>query len=103
MLFLQRLKLDWDKQVPSMRKAWLYKDAQGVHACCGIFLHLMAEFKACVPAEDYERACPSLKKQFDMGYLDPELESFLTRCVPPANLHEVSFLRTVASVIIPCL
>ncbi len=92
---MKRLKLDWDKLVPTMRKPWTFKDAQLVHACCGLFNHLMSEFKKAVPTEDFEAMCDSLEKQFELGYLDPELEGFLVRYLPPANLHDVSFLKTL--------
>ena len=59
----------------------------------------MAEFKLRVPPEDYDGVTESLHNQFNLGYLDPELEGFLSRCVPPANLNEVSFLRTAAGLV----
>ena len=55
----------------------------------------MNEFKKAVPAEDFASISDSVHKQFEMGYLDPELEGFLVRQLPPANLQEVSFLKTL--------
>lgn len=58
----------------------------------------MSEFKKAVPAEDYAAISDSVYKQFEMGYLDPELEGFLVRQLPPANLQEVSFLKTLGRI-----
>lgn len=94
MLLIDRMCRDWDKLPPTMRKAWVLKDVLNLHTCCGAFLTLIDQLQSRIPEKDYQAALPSIQEQFLLGYLDPEILHVVETTVPPANLTQVSFLRT---------
>lgn len=113
-LFIERLKGDWDRQPVGMKQPWLTKTALPVHASCGGFLAIMAALKASVPQADYESTEKHVRDQFQIGFLDGDINLFLESTVPPVNLQQVNFVRTSqgvffsfcimcpASCILPC-
>ncbi len=91
-LFVSRLKHDWDKLPSKMRKVYAWKDAVALHAVCGAFISLLSDLQGRVPGNDYSEAKPLLQSQFDLGYLDPEIENMLMQ--PPPAPGDVPFFRT---------
>lgn len=91
-LFVSRLKNDWDKLPSKMRKVYAWKDAVCLHAVCGAFISLLSDLQGRVPGNDYLEAVPLLQSQFDLGYLDPEIENMLLQ--PPPAPGDVPFFRT---------
>ena len=83
--------MDWDKLPSGMKKVYSWKDALCLHATCGAFLSLLNDLKHTVPSADYNEAETLLRGQFELGYLDPEIENLLT-ARPPAPA-EVDFFR----------
>ena len=77
-----------------MKQCWLTKTALSVHASCGGFLAIMAALKDSVPQTDYESTEKHVRDQFDIGFLDGDINLFLETCVPPVNLQQVNFVRT---------
>lgn len=96
LLFLSRLRDDWDSKPPAMRTQWTFKEALNLHAITGGFLCLKHELQAKVPKADFDAAVKDLDAQFQTGLLDPQIEHLLFQNVPPPNLHEVAFLRILA-------
>ena len=92
-MFLGRLKSDWDRQPPGMKKAWGVKEATFVHAACAGYICIMEALKLTIPQADFTREEPQLRQQFLHSCVDPEIVSFLESTVPPVNLHEVNFVR----------
>lgn len=90
-LFVKRLKMDWDKLPNGLKKVYSWKDAVCLHAICGAFLSLLNDLKHAVPSADYHEAETLLLGQFELGYLDPEIENLLS-ARPPA-VGEVEFFR----------
>lgn len=91
-LFVSRLKNDWDKLPCKMRKVFVWKDAVSLHAVCGAYLSLLSDLQGRVPRNDFVEAVPLLQSQFDLGYLDPEIENMLLQ--PPPAPGDVPFFRT---------
>ena len=89
---LVRMKSDWDR-LP-VKKPWTYKDAQVLHAVCGIFQYLLDSLKAQLPEHDYQSNEGRLCDQFESGFLDAELQFLLESSAPPIQLSTVQFLRT---------
>lgn len=89
---LDRMKADWDR-LP-VKKPWSYKDAQLLHALCGVFLYLVDSLKSQLPEQDYQSSEGRLCDQFESGFLDAELQFLLESCAPPIQLNTVQFLRT---------
>lgn len=98
-LFIQRLKGDWDRAPSGMKKAWSYKDAFNLHACCGGFLAIMNSLKREIPQSDYLTAEAQIKEQFNLSILDPDITHFLETTVPPVSLNNVNFVRTVGGLV----
>lgn len=92
-MFLGRLKNDWDRLPPGMKKPWGVKEASAVHAACAGFICIMEALRQAIPQADYVREEPQLRQQFQHSCIDPEIISFLESTVPPVNLHEVNFVR----------
>ena len=95
MLFLERLKFDWDKQPPKMRSCWQVKEAITLHAVAGAYLFLRKSLESKIPQADFKSCIDDIDEQFRKGFLDPELEQLLSTSVPPSSLNEVSFMRTL--------
>ena len=83
---------DCDKQGTS-RKAWSSKELVPLHVSCGGFLAFMRSLKDKIAPGEYSKHEQSLKDQFMVGALDPEIVHVLQTTVPPASLEAVSFLR----------
>ena len=92
--FISRLKKDWDRLPPGMKKVWVFKDAFPVHAACGGFMAILEALKKNIPKVDYDQASSTLEEQFSLGYLDPDIQQFLENTVPPVQLHTVNFVRS---------
>lgn len=90
---LERMKRDWDRQPPGLRKPWNFKEASQCHSMCGIFAHLVARLQTKIPSTDFEAAQPDLLNNFMSAVYDPELANMLVTSAPPINLTAVSFLR----------
>ena len=90
-LFVKRLKMDWDKLPNGMKKVYSWKDAVTLHATCGAFLSLLNDLKHAVPSADNKEAEELLIGQFELGYLDPEIENLLNARLPA--VAEVEFFR----------
>ena len=73
LLFLERLKGDWDRQPADYRKQWTVKDAMLLHSVTGAFIHFRHGLKSHIPKKDYDAALPNLDTQFLSGYIDAEL------------------------------
>jgi len=85
---------DWDKLMPSMRKAWNFKDTSGLHAACGGFIYFMNLLKEKLPTAEFEKVHEELEVQFMMGFLDPDIHHALETTAPPAPVDSVQFLRS---------
>eukprot|EP00435_Cladocopium_sp_Y103_P038727 s2011_g10.t1 len=86
-LCLQRLENDWDRALS--KKCWNYKDAQTLHAVCGVFLSIIDTLQKTVPEQDFEDNFDRLREQFHSGFLDSQLQTLLENAAPPVNLHQV--------------
>jgi len=84
---------DFDRQAPTMRKAWTFKDASSLHAACGAFLHFVRLLQSQVPQADFRQREANLRQQFALGVFDPDLLHAIESSVPPSSLDSVSFLR----------
>lgn len=84
-----------------MRKVYAWKEALTLHATCGAFLSLLNDLKHRVPATDYKEAEEFLGQQFELGYLDAEIEHMLAG--PPPAVTEVEFFRLVVILVIVIL
>eukprot|EP00435_Cladocopium_sp_Y103_P070774 s395_g36.t1 len=91
-LLIRRMCSDWDKQ-GSSRKAWSSKELIPLHVSCGGFLAFMRALKDKIAPGEYAKHEQSLKDQFMVGALDPEILHVLQTTVPPASLEAASFLR----------
>ncbi|CAL1167352.1 unnamed protein product [Cladocopium goreaui] len=94
-LLIRRMCSDWDKQGTS-RKAWSSKELVPLHVSCGGFLAFMRSLKDKIAPGEYSKHEQSLKDQFMVGALDPEIVHVLQTTVPPASLEAVSFLRAIS-------
>ena len=88
------MKLDWDRTVVSMRRAWNFKDASSLHSTCEVFLYLLNTLERKIPREEFEGCKDELWKNFRLGLYDPEIEHLVEHYTPPIDLTVVSFLRT---------
>ena len=87
---------DWDRLPPGMKKPWGYKEALVVHAACGGYITIMSALQASVPQADYEAHEAQIREQFNLSYLDADIIHLLETTVPPVNLSDVNFVRTVS-------
>eukprot|EP00435_Cladocopium_sp_Y103_P033211 s2906_g8.t1 len=92
-LVIDRMCGDFDRQAPSMRKPWTFKDASSLHAACGAFQHFMRLLQRGVSQADFQRREANLKQQFALGVFDPDLLHAIETTVPPSSLESVGFLR----------
>ena len=88
---LQRLESDWDRALT--KKCWNYKDAQALHAVCGVFLSVVDSLRKNVPERDFQENFERLQEQFHSGFLDSQLQTLLETAAPPVNLLQVPFVR----------
>ena len=93
-MFIERLKKDWDRLPPGLKKPWAFKDALQVHASCGGFITILETLRKNIPKADYDTAVTTLQEQFSLDYLDPDIVAFLENGVPPVQLAEVNFVRS---------
>ncbi|CAK9062230.1 unnamed protein product, partial [Durusdinium trenchii] len=96
-MFIERLKKDWDRLPPGLKKPWAFKDALQVHASCGGFITILETLRKNIPKADYDTAVTTLQEQFSLGYLDPDIVAFLENGVPPVQLAEVNFVRNIVT------
>ncbi|CAK9062220.1 unnamed protein product [Durusdinium trenchii] len=96
-MFIERLKKDWDRLPPGLKKPWVFKDALQVHASCGGFITILETLRKNIPKADYDTAVTTLQEQFSLGYLDPDIVAFLENGVPPVQLAEVNFVRNIVT------
>ena len=89
--FLHRLTEDWDRL--HVKKPWSFKDAQLIHATCGVFISLMDTLQAEIPEQDWLACRPRMHQQFMSGFLDAECQHVLDTAVPPVQLTTVGFIR----------
>ena len=94
LLFLERLKGDWDRQ--TNHSCWTVKDAMTLHAVSGAFLFLRDSLHSKIPQADFQNAIAEIDQQFHKGFLDAELHQLLSTAVPPSALNDVSFMRRLA-------
>ncbi|CAL1145066.1 unnamed protein product [Cladocopium goreaui] len=93
LLFVDRIKQDYDSSQPAMRKAVSYTIGLQKHQACGAFLHFLRMFERLAPPADYDRAYVELHKMFLRGLLDADLQHVLTTSFPPGDLSAIAAFR----------
>ncbi|CAK9076667.1 unnamed protein product [Durusdinium trenchii] len=93
LLLIERMKADWDRS--SVRKPWGVKETTHLHSMCGAFIHFRSMFEAKVSSEEYAKHSQSLHSNFLQGFLDADLEHGLLTTVPPGDVTNIGFLRTI--------
>lgn len=88
---------EWDKQSPTMRKAFSFRDLASLHASCGGFLHFVNLLRSTVASSEFETHYATLLDQFMMGFLDPDIMHALETSAPPSSMTAVAFLRQACS------
>lgn len=96
LLFVDRIKQDYDSSQPAMRKAVSYTIGLQKHQACGAFLHFLRMFERLAPPADYDRAYVELHKMFLRGLLDADLQHVLTTSFPPGDLSAIAAFRQLA-------
>lgn len=92
---------EWDKQSPTMRKPFNFRDLSLLHASCGGFLHFADLLRNTVASSEFEKHYGTLLDQFMMGFLDPDIMRALETSAPPSSMSAVAFLRQVCSEKLP--
>ena len=80
MLFIKRLESDHDATPPPMRKAFT-------------FLHFLSQLQKLSPPAAFEEAEKSLRTQFMLGYMDPDLSHVLESQFPPGDVSSIAAFR----------
>ena len=63
---------------------------------------IMEALKEKVPQADAAAQEPQLRQRFEASFLDDDIVHFLSETVPPADLYQVSFLRTARDAYANC-
>lgn len=94
LLFVDRIIADFDHTAQPLRKALSFRDALSKHQACGGFLHFLKALERIAPASDFQTMKDDLLRQFQYGYLDPDILHSLENQVPPGDIGAVSAFRT---------
>ncbi|CAK9093865.1 FO synthase subunit 1, partial [Durusdinium trenchii] len=93
MLFIKRLESDHDATPPPMRKAFTFAQGLAKLQVCGAFLHFLSQLQKLSPPAAFEEAEKSLRTQFMLGYMDPDLSHVLESQFPPGDVSSIAAFR----------
>ena len=85
---------DFDTTPGPLRKAMSVREAMSKHQACGGFLHYLKILEGMAPAAEFQQMSEELHRQFQYGYLDPDILHSLESSVPPGDISMVSAFRT---------
>ena len=95
LLFVERMKHDFDNCAIPLRQPLKYGAALKLHQACGAFLHYLREYEQLVSATEAMNARGELYNMFVRGFMDPDLHHSMEQSVPPGRIEDVSSFRLV--------
>ncbi len=78
----------------TFKVAWAFKSAFALHAACGGYLAIVDALQQVIPQVEFEAALPQIEEQFNLGWLDGDIVSYMEDSVPPIQLDRVPFVRS---------